>query len=38
MNEVGMILKENKKVLFPLEDYTNRKNEELIEGIIILRV
>ena len=26
MNEVGTILKENKKVLFPLEDYTNRKN------------
>lgn len=26
MNEVGTILKENKQVLFPLEDYTNRKN------------
>ena len=26
MNEVSAILKENKQVLFPLEDYTNRKN------------
>ena len=30
MNEVGTILKENKKVLFPLEDYTNRKNVKSI--------
>ena len=30
MNEVGTILKENKQVLFPLEDYTNRKNVKSI--------